>query len=77
MEYLLGHEYSGWRSNRARIAKNAYIVDRADINPYHNVDYGVPWIKNGPYETNLHVTLRKASWPCATLHASSSRMAHS
>ena len=46
-----------------RALRSAYIIDRADINPYHNVDYGIQWSKNGPYETNLHVTLRKASFP--------------
>lgn len=58
---LLGSEDRA--GDALRELRNAYIVDRADINPYHNVDYGVPWIKNGPYETNLHVTLRKASFP--------------
>jgi hypothetical protein len=43
--------------------RSAYTVERADINPYHNVDYGIPWSAKGPHETNLHVTMRKATFP--------------
>jgi WG repeat protein len=43
--------------------RTAYTVEAADINPYHNVDHGKPWRANGPHETNLHVTLRKAGFP--------------
>jgi hypothetical protein len=58
---LLGSEDRAGDALRA--LRSAYVVERSDINPYHNVDYGIPWSTKGPYETNLHVTLRKASFP--------------
>lgn len=58
---LLGTEDRAGDALRA--LRTAYSVERADINPYHNVDYGIPWSTKGPHETNLHVTLRKSSFP--------------
>lgn len=46
-----------------RALRSAYIVERADINPYHNVAYGIPWSAKQPHETNLHVTLHKTTFP--------------
>lgn len=43
--------------------RSVYTVERADINPYHNVDYGKAWSEKGPHETNLNVTIRKPSFP--------------
>lgn len=58
---LLGAE------NRAGNALNSlranYTVESADINPYHDVAFGIQWSAKGPYETNLHASLRKASFP--------------
>jgi hypothetical protein len=40
-----------------------YTVESADINPYHGVAYGVAWKGKQPHEENLHVVLRRASFP--------------
>jgi hypothetical protein len=37
-----------------------FSIIRAEINPYHNVDYGKAWNK-GPQEINFHVTLERHS----------------
>src|SRR3981081_2311206 len=43
-----------------RALRSAYTVEGADINPYHDAYFGVPWKAKGPHETNLHATIRKA-----------------
>jgi hypothetical protein len=43
--------------------RSAYIVERAEINPYHHPEYGTEWSGNQPHETNLHATIRRASAP--------------
>ena len=40
-----------------------YTVQRADINSFHHPEYGMEWKKGRPQETNLHVDLRKTTWP--------------
>ena len=46
-----------------RAIETKYQVLSAEINPYHNVNYGVEWDSGKPHETNLHVTVRKPSFP--------------
>jgi hypothetical protein len=43
--------------------KSKYQIIAAEINPYHNVNYGVEWDSGKPHETNLHVTVRKSTFP--------------
>ncbi|MGH9699472.1 MAG: hypothetical protein ACRD52_08405 [Candidatus Acidiferrales bacterium] len=43
--------------------RSRYTVESAEINPYHGVAYGVAWKGNQPHEENLHVVLRRASFP--------------
>ena len=43
--------------------RSVYMVEGADINPNHNVEYGKSWQPDGPYETNLHATLHKSTMP--------------
>ncbi|MGA7159015.1 MAG: WG repeat-containing protein [Acidobacteriaceae bacterium] len=43
--------------------RTAYTIKAADINPYHDVAFGLRWSDKGPHETNLQVTLHKASFP--------------
>jgi hypothetical protein len=45
------------------LLEGLYVVETADINQYHNVDYGKAWKEGTPKETNLQVTLRKPSFP--------------
>src|SRR5262249_52146357 len=40
-----------------------YSVTESEINAYHHPEYGNEWDGKLPHETNLHVTLRKASFP--------------
>ena len=50
-------------SDALNLLKSRYIVEAADINRYHNVDYGVAWKPGAAKETNLQITLRKPSFP--------------
>jgi len=43
--------------------RERFIVTTAEINDYHNVDYGKEWVNGAPTETNLHVTLRRRDFP--------------
>lgn len=43
--------------------KAKYQILAAEVNPYHNVNYGVEWENDKPHETNLHVTVRRSSFP--------------
>jgi hypothetical protein len=43
--------------------RGKYVVESAEINPYHGVAYGVSWKGNQSHEENLHVVLRKVSFP--------------
>jgi hypothetical protein len=43
--------------------KSKYQILAAKVNPYHNVNYGVEWDSGKPHETNLHVTVRKSTFP--------------
>jgi hypothetical protein len=43
--------------------RSRYAISASDINPYHNAEYGVSWRRNGPHETNLHVTLNRPDFP--------------
>jgi WG repeat protein len=43
--------------------RSRYTISASDINPYHNVEFGVSWSLKGPHETNLHVTLHKPDFP--------------
>jgi hypothetical protein len=43
--------------------RTAYTVKAADINPYHDVAFGLRWNDKGPHETNLQATLHRASFP--------------
>ncbi len=46
----------------ARI-RGTYTIVAAEINQYHHPEYGVEWSGKQRRETNLHVSLRKASFP--------------
>lgn len=46
-----------------RALRTAYAVKTADINPYHDVAFGIRWSEKGPHETNLQATLHKATFP--------------
>lgn len=50
-------------SDALSLLKSQYIVEAADINKYHNVDYGKAWKEGVAKEANLQVTLRKSSFP--------------
>ncbi len=43
--------------------RERYDVVTAEINPYHNVEYGVMWRRHRDHEENLHATLRKPGFP--------------
>jgi hypothetical protein len=43
--------------------RTRYVVESAEINPYHGVVYGLEWKSNQPHEENLHATLRRESFP--------------
>jgi hypothetical protein len=58
---LLGVEDKA--SDALSLLRSQYIVEAADINKYHNVDFGKAWKKGRPQEANLQVTLRKSSFP--------------
>ena len=58
---LLGVEDKA--SDALSLLRSQYIVEAADINKYHNVDFGKAWKKGAPQEANLQVTLRKSSFP--------------
>ncbi|HEX2918093.1 MAG TPA: WG repeat-containing protein, partial [Edaphobacter sp.] len=54
-EELVGADLSTLRSR--------YQVITAEINPWHNVAYGTATYKGEPEEKNLHIMLRKSSFP--------------
>ncbi len=43
--------------------RQAYEIESAEINPYHDVEYGVEWKPKQPSETNLHATLHRKDAP--------------
>jgi len=43
--------------------RERFTVMNAEINDYHNVDYGKEWVNGAPTETNLHATLRRRDFP--------------
>ena len=43
--------------------RRVYTVKSADINSYHNKEYGLSWKPKGPYETNLDAVLHKPALP--------------
>jgi hypothetical protein len=43
--------------------RSRYTISKSDINPYHDAEFGVSWRRNGPHETNLHVTLHRPHFP--------------
>ncbi len=43
--------------------RTRYQVVASDINPYHHREYGTATYKGEPEQVNLHVTLRKPSFP--------------
>jgi hypothetical protein len=43
--------------------RTKYVVESAEINPYHGVAYGLEWKPNQPHEENLHASLRQGSFP--------------
>jgi WG repeat protein/FAD binding domain-containing protein len=43
--------------------RNKFTVESADINPYHDVAFGIQWSAKEPPETNLHATLHKPTFP--------------
>lgn len=45
------------------IVKENYIILSADINPYHGIDYGKMWVNGNTTEKNIHLILRKDSFP--------------
>ena len=50
-----------------RAIETKYQVLSAEINPYHNVNYGVEWDSGKPHETNLHVTVAIRVFPATSL----------
>jgi hypothetical protein len=43
--------------------RQGFTVTNAEINPYHNVDYGQHWVNGAATETNLHAILRRPDFP--------------
>ncbi len=43
--------------------RDRFTVTTAEINPYHNVDYGQPPVNGDSKEINLHATLRRPDFP--------------
>jgi len=43
--------------------RQGFTVTNAEINPYHNVDYGQQWVNGAATETNLHAILRRPDFP--------------
>ena len=43
--------------------RERFTVTTAEINGYHNVDYGREWVNGSATETNLHATLRLQDFP--------------
>jgi len=50
-------------SDTLTLLRGQYTIESADINRYHNVDYGKKWSRGGPQETNLQVTVKRPSFP--------------
>ena len=45
------------------LLRTKYSVGTAEINSYHHPEYGKGWSNGEPRETNLHVSLRKETFP--------------
>ena len=58
---MLGVE--GRAGDALETLRRVYTVKSADINSYHNKEYGLSWKPKGPYETNLQAVLHKPSLP--------------
>ena len=43
--------------------RREYEIESAEINPYHNVEYGLEWKPKQPHETNLHAILHPKNAP--------------
>jgi len=43
--------------------RNKYTVVTAEINPYHQVEYGKEWKRHRRHESNLHATVRTPDFP--------------
>ena len=43
--------------------KQHYSIDETEIDAFHHPEYGNAWDGKLPHETNLHITLRKDSFP--------------
>ena len=49
--------------NALNLLRQTYQVEDAEINPWHHPEYGTETYMHEPEEMNLHVTLRKSSFP--------------
>ena len=58
---MLGVE--GRAGDALEALRRVYTVKSADINPYHNKEYGLSWKPKGPHETNLQAVLHKPGLP--------------
>ncbi len=50
-------------SDALAMLRTKYVVEGAEINPYHDVAYGLEWTSHQPHEENLHAVLRQGSFP--------------
>lgn len=58
---MLGVE--GRAGDALQALKSVYTVQSADINPYHDKEFGLSWKPKGPHETNLQAFLHKPGLP--------------
>ena len=50
-------------SDALAMLRTKYVVESAEINPYHGVAYGLDWKSHQPHEENLHAVLRRETFP--------------
>jgi hypothetical protein len=48
----------------AQLRQHYTLID-AEINEFHHPEYGTEWSGKQPHETNLHVVLRKPTFPAS------------
>jgi len=54
----------GHAADALETLRTSYQVRNASVNSYHNLDYGTKWDNAKiPHEENLHVDLRRPTWP--------------
>lgn len=58
---MLGVE--GRAGDALKVLQRVYTIKSADINPYHNKEYGISWKAKGPHEMNLQAVLHRPDLP--------------